>query len=430
MLMLSALSLLTAGCSASETGDDDDTGVSVESPEPPISPSHVEVQIDGYTATVPAGPKRLPHIPENLTDYVRRGVSAMSKGRLERSKCVPQKKGRIGWRKCIGNYLAAAVGPAGEFEEIDIYGGASLSHPGFSVTCERDGACNGGVNPPLIISSPPGWTVVAIRTAVFDKKGPEGIGGAVYVPYSSALNTPELRQEGLEYLRDAVMGAYYELRAKDVRSQFIHGSYVTDFGTPDHVVTLILTEQMWSAVWFTEGTDAVRLAMLDRTLTILALNRSRSYSYTVSSADARGMGQIVDRPYDAIRDQYPGAELPQDSIEGRTDHHTTVKAMICHADAEWWTFKSTPDHRDALLADDWSRRLVLAAGYNANIATVKNAIQSCGETWRDESCTQLPSETRMYLLKYEWIHGVLFDPDFRSQVEQNIIAEEALVTTQ
>lgn len=386
-------------------------------PQIPAPPAAIPVQIDGYTAFVPPGPARLPDVPEHLVDAVRRGTELVSSLRLDKDKCVAASESQTGWKACLGDYLVAAVNETGKLQAVEVYGGTSVSPAGFSVSCESEGACNGGVNPPFVISSPPGWTAVAIRTAVYGD-GPDGVDGATYVPYSSRLNDPELRKAGLEYLHDAVLAAYYELRAKDVRSQYISDRYVTDFGTPDHVITLILTEQMWSDAWFVQGTDLDRLAMLDRALVTLGLNRWRSFSYTKSWADARGIGQIVGKPYRAIRDQYPRIDLPSDDVEGRTDHHSAIKTMIAHTDAEWWAINDA--HRFHLLENDPNRRLVLAAGYNANIATVISAIAECGSTWRQESCAQLPRETRLYLVKYEWIYGVLFDPTFRALVEENV----------
>ncbi len=387
-------------------------------PQIPPPPAAVAVQIDGYAAWVPMGPQPLPDVPMHLLDAGREGTKLVSGARLDKEKCVPSKAIQLGWKRCLGDYIVAAVDETGRLQIVEVYGGVSTSPTGFSVTCEREGACNGGVNPPFVISSPPGWTAVAIRTAVFGD-GPDGIDGATYVPYSTRLNTPELRQAGLVYLHDAVLAAYYELRAKDVRSQFFPDKYVTDFGTPDHVIALILTEQMWSDTWFAQGSDLDRLQMVDRALVTLGLNRWRSYRYTASWAGARGIGQIVGTPYKAIRDQYPRADLPQDDVWGRTDHHNAIKTMVCHTDAEWWAIKD-PKHRAHLLENDASRRLVLAAGYNANIATVISAITECGESWREESCTQLPRETRLYLVKYEWIHGVLFDPTFRAKIEEGV----------
>ncbi|MBI4435169.1 hypothetical protein HY630_00710 [Candidatus Uhrbacteria bacterium] len=387
-------------------------------PQIPSPPMAVPVQIDGHTAYVPPGPARLPDVPEKLVEAVRQGTEMVTGLRMDKKKCVPEKPLQVGWKRCVGDYLVAAVNKDGKLQVVDVYGGKSTAPAGFTVTCEREGACDGGVNPPFIISAPPGWTAVAVRTAVHGT-GPDGTDGVTYVPYSTRLNSPELRQSGLEYLHDAVLAAHYELRAKDVRSQRIPGRFVTDFGTPDHIVSLILTEQMLSDVAFEAGSELERLLMLDRALVTLGLNRWRSYGYALSRTGARGIGQIMPKTYRDLAKLYPRASLPDDITEGRIDHHAALKVMIVHTDDEWWAIKDET-HRLHLLENTASQRLVLAAGYNANIATVVGAIQACGETWREESCTQLPQETRLYLVKYEWIHGVLFDPAFRAKVETGV----------
>lgn len=419
LLVLAILAIVVLGQKVVHKlmGLDEEPVVSHSIPSVPPPPPPRLIEVDGYTAYVPPGSARLPDVPKNLVDAVAEGKELLANKRLNQAQCVPSHPLQIGWKRCIGDYLVAAVNETGKLQIVDVYGGESTSPSGFSVTCERDGACDGGVNPPFIISSPPGWTAVAVRTAVHGD-GPDGVDGAVYVPYSTRLDTPAFREAGLVYLRDAVLAAYYEMRAKDVRSQFIKGRLVTDFGTPDHIITLILTEQMWSDTWFAKGADLERLQMLDRALVTLGLNRWKSFSYTKSWADARGIGQIVGTPYKAIRAQYPRADLPQDDVWGRVDHHNAIKTMIAHTDAEWWTFREE-SQREFYLTNTWQRQLVFAAGYNANIATVKRAIKACGDSWRDESCTTLPTETRLYLVKYEWIHGVLFDPAFRAQVEEN-----------
>lgn len=402
-------------------------------PDPFLTPpAAIAISVETHVAHVPPGPPRLPDVPAQLQEVIRKGVAHVTAERLDQSKCVAGSDKQVGWQKCLGDYLLAATDEEGTLQIIEVYGGKP-SREGYKVICEREGACNGGVNPPFIVSSPPGWTVVAIRTAVFDKSGEDGIGAAVYVPYSTRLNDPELRAAGVEYLRDAVLAAFYELRAKDVRSQFIAHKYVTDFGTPDHVIALILTEQMYSDTWFVKGTDLERLEMLDRALVTMGLNRWKSYQYTKSSADARGIGQIVGGPYMAIRQQYLRAELPEDSVDGRTDHHSAIKAMIAHTDAELWTFRGKEEdaHRTFLVNNVWERQLVFAAGYNANVGFVHEIIHACKARWREpkcndtcatdpKTCMELPEETRLYLVKYEWIYQVLFDQAFRAQIEKNV----------
>lgn len=382
---------------------------------PPVA---IPVQIDGYTAFVPPGPQRLPDVPSELVDAVRRGTELVSSQRLDKKQCVvPKGQIQLGWRRCFGDYLVAAVDETGQLQVVEVYGGTSVSPPGFSVTCEREGACDGGVNPPFIISAPPGWTAVAVRTAV-NGEGPDGVDGVTYVPYSSRLNTPELRQAGLEYLHDAMLAAYYELRAKDVPSR-LRGYHAADFGTVDNAITLVLTEQMLSDVAFERGTDQQRLEMLGRALVTFALNRGNAYRYTLSHVGARGPMQLMPGSYRSLHELYPQANLPEDPKEGSIDHHTAIKASMLHTDSEWWAFlgEEESEHCAFLLANPYQRNLVFAAGYNANIKTrVDAAIHECGEGWRD--C--LPEESRKYLVKYEWIYGVLFDPKFRTKVEEGV----------
>jgi len=57
---------------------------------------------------------------------------------------------------------------------------------------------------------------------------------------------------------------------------------------------------------------------------------------------------------------------------------------------------------------------VFAAGYNASMATVRDAIFACKDKWLDESCKQFPGETRRYVAKYRWIRELLTDRQFRS----------------
>ncbi len=388
----------------------DQTSETIHMP-PPI----VQVDIGEYTALVPPGPDALPDVPKNLTEKIREGLNKVSAARLDKDKCVPSSVLRTGWKRCLGNYILAATNLKGQMKLIEVYGGKA-SDSGFQVACERDGACESGINPPFLISTPTGWTVVALRTVVYDKSSEDGVKAIIYLPYSSRLNTPELRQAGLEYLSEAILGAWYELRAKDIGSHYIDGKFVTDFGTPDHLAVLILTEQILSDISFVEGSDLERIELLDRALVTLGLNRWKSYQYTLSPAGALGIGQGMETSYIRVRGKYLRADLPEDPVEGRIDHHTAIKMMICHTDAEWWAI----DKRDSLLRNKWKRKLVFAAGYNASIATVDKALESCGDDWRESSCTKLPGETRRYLVKYEWIYKTLFDLSFRSRLQAGI----------
>lgn len=415
-----AASVMVAACGESDDGEDSQVHEPVEAPAPALA----HITMDGQPVYIPPGPERQSDVPENLTEAIKDGVALMESVRMDKSKCG----GRVrpGWKRCLGDYLIAASDADGNITVVEAYEDRASTPANFSVRCERnDGSCDVGVNVPIIVEAPPGWTVVAVRTAVWDKKGPDGISGAVYVPYTSRLNTPELRLAGLRYLTQAVEVAHTELEQLQVPSQYIKGSLATDFGTPDHVVTLTLTEQMRSDVHFVEGDAEARIQMLNRSLVILGANQAGTSRYSRSRVGAAGIVQLMPRTYKALDKQYPLADLPDDVVEGRVNHNSAFKAAIVHTDSEWWPMRGEDErfHREFLLGDPWQRRLVFAGGYNANIKTVDRAIHKCGDDWRQESCTTLPGETRRYLIKYEWIYQVLFDEVFRTEVEREMSAD-------
>ncbi len=379
------------------------------SEEPPTVECALHVDMAGVPVYIPPGPARQSDVPENLLEVIQDGIVLMESTHLEKSKCGGK---RAGWKRCLGDYLIAASDVEGNLMQVETYENKPSSPANFSVRCERnDGACDVGVNVPLIVEAPPGWTVVAVRTAVWDSKGPGGVSGAVYVPYTSRLNTPELRLAGLEYLAQAVETAHQELVEIGITSQYIRGTQATDWGTPEHVMTLILTEQMRSALHFVEGEDVARMEMLNRSLVILGANQAGTSRYSRSRVGAAGIAQLMPRTYKALRKQYPTAGLPEDTVDGRVKHNSAIRAAIVHTDSEWWTFRGSNEtsHREFLMSNPRERQIVFAAGYNANVARVNKAIDGCGASWRNVSCRKLPTETRRYLVKYEWINNTLFD---------------------
>ena len=441
MLMLCAV-LFAAGCSGeaavgeTSNGSDDPTNSSELAPPlvPLEAPASAMVMIGDHEAWVPPGPPRLSDVPENLLDYIERGKRLMEGARFKKMSCVPEKKPDLTWKRCLGDdYLLAAVSPDGELEKIEVYGGVANSPDNFRVRCEREGACEGGVNPPFIVSSPPGWTVVAVRKAVPDKEGTEGISGKVYVPYSTRLNTPELRQAGLEYLHLVTESVRYDLLAKDVRSGRIHGKHVLETVTMRHAVVLSLTEQVYSPELFTTGEEIDRLEMLNRILVLYAINREEAFRYVMSNMNARGAWQIIPRSWDTLHETYPDAQLPEDFIYGSTNHPVALKAAILHTDDQWWGLKrkGCEDGHIAEFSDlsgDWGP--LFAAGYNGSMARADAVYHACGENWRDGDCCKqiedpakrlacrpLRGETQMYLPKYEWIDQLLFDQEQRIRVE-------------
>lgn len=384
---------------------------------PKVPPPPVSVELLDHVMHLPLGPEKQADVPENLLGAIKIGYDRLSSMRLARKRCGGPGKD---WKRCFGDYLIAAADAQGNVTVFSLYQEEKASH-GFKVTCERKGGCEGGVNPSFYVESPPGWTVVAIRTAVRAKDGQTL--GAVYIPYSFRLDTPELRMAGLNHLAKVALAADTDLRKRKTGSDFFPGKLVTDIGTPDHLITLALTEQMLHDRKFVNGSDATRLAMLNRTLTIIGANLDRSFWYARSRVGAAGIGQIMPATYRRLSERYDGAGLPSDREFGRLDHVQAFKAMSIHADSELWPLSDKYLQRIVDHPDEG--RIFLAGGYNANAQRVYNAIKACKDDWRKSTCKELPSETRRYLIKYEWIYRVLFDPDFRQRVSQSASTRRA-----
>lgn len=386
---------------------------------PPAMVSAIAVAHPPMVAILPPGPVAVSHVPVNLRGAIDAGTKALEALSFDPSTCyadpVPVKvrqgekikwvwQAVTGLKRCRRDYLLAVTDETGKLNLVRVPEKGSSFPPGYRVTVEKGGK-KGGVNVPFRVTTPPKHIVVGLKTTVLTQDG--GVEEGVYVPYSSALDVQELRDDGLRYLERMAAEALADLRGRRVKSQFYRGQLVADMVELQHMVSLVLTEQMKSDVLFERGTETDRVAMVNRTLTILGANLKDAYSYTRSRVGAAGIAQLMRSTYHLLRKAYPTAGLPADQI-ARLDHHEALKAMILHADAEWYPLANDAAYRDWLRGTHDARRLMLAAGYNASAGTVVKAIKGCRETWRDTSCRLLPTETRRYLIKYEAVWTMLY----------------------
>ncbi|MEI6510967.1 MAG: hypothetical protein WCO25_02910 [Candidatus Uhrbacteria bacterium] len=383
---------------------DTDVAVTVASRKP------VTVDLDrGIKMYVPPSPHRSPDLPSDLLGAIARGKRMMGKASFDQDKCLGEGEG---FRKCLGSYLLAAVDKDGALQKVDVMrkpdGTFVSTPPSFSVDRES----GEGFNTAFRVSSPPGWTVVALRRP-YTKDG--NVVADTYVPYSAALNTDELVTEGARYLGLMLTSASRELEARQVESKFIPGKLVTDIGTNDHVAALVMTEWVRDPEAFVTGTAAERAEFVARTLAMFGANRGRAFRFSQSAVGASGIAQVMPATASGIVDQYDDAGLAGFNDFDRSDHQQALKLSIIHADAELWTFGQNKARLGELTANPAAFRLVLASGYNCNAQYVDAVIQSRGDDWRKPcgkeagACSDLPLETRNYLVKYEEIYGLLFD---------------------
>lgn len=151
-----------------------------------------------------------------------------------------------------------------------------------------------------------------------------------------------------------------------------------------------------------EHTDHKRFKNADpgvypEVLSLYALNRGNTYRYSVSSAGAGGMIQMIPRTYDAIRAHHPNVSLKADFVGGMQDHENALKAMLLYINDTWKFLAQSEEVQEALRSGAATKTELLAAGYNSNPYRLPGYLSTGGSAWR----TLIPAETQMYLAIYK-----------------------------
>jgi hypothetical protein len=137
-------------------------------------------------------------------------------------------------------------------------------------------------------------------------------------------------------------------------------------------------------------------ALLPEIVSLYALNQGNTFRYSVSTAGAGGMIQMIPRTYEAVRQQHPAAQLQADFVSGMRDHANALKAMLLYMNDTWSKLDESPEVQDALRTGMATKPELLAAGYNSNPLKLPVYLKNGGSNWR----TLIPAETQMYLSIY------------------------------
>src|SRR5438067_11330966 len=137
-------------------------------------------------------------------------------------------------------------------------------------------------------------------------------------------------------------------------------------------------------------------ALFPEIVSLYALNQDDTFNYSVSTAGAGGMIQMIPRTYEAIRQQHPAAGLEADFVTGMRDHANALKAMLLYMNDTWNKLQESSELRDALRNGIATRPEPLAAGYNSNPLRLPTYLKNGGAGWR----SLIPAETQMYLAIY------------------------------
>jgi hypothetical protein len=216
---------------------------------------------------------------------------------------------------------------------------------------------------------------------------------AFYVSAHPALVTEELAASGKAYV-ESMMGQAVQSLAAD-------GVHI-----PSDLVEiashLVIVEHTDHKRFKTEN----RAEIYPEVLSLYALNRGDTYRYSVSSAGAGGMIQMIPKTYAAIRQQHPNVSLHSDFVRGMQDHANALKAQLLYINDTWKFLQSQDEVQEALRSGTATKTELLAAGYNSNPYRLPGYLADGGNGWR----SLIPAETQMYLSIYQSVDShVEFD---------------------
>jgi len=213
---------------------------------------------------------------------------------------------------------------------------------------------------------------------------------AYYTSAHPSLLTPDLTKAGQSYVNSMV-----DLAAKRLR----------DKGKPvaSNLVEIAKRLCMVEHVDHERFRNENRIALYEEIYSLYALNELDTYRYSVSSAGAGGMVQMIPWTYALMRQRHPGVGLNPDFVLGMRNHGNALEAMLLYMQDTWNDLSASEDVREALSAKYMTIPELMAAGYNSNAAKLPGYIRRAGAGWR----TLIPRETQMYLQIYQSFESLM-----------------------
>jgi hypothetical protein len=213
---------------------------------------------------------------------------------------------------------------------------------------------------------------------------------AYYTSAHPAVESAAVSRAGGDYVREGLDAAAARLASKGIR---------VDPEIVDAAERLCHVEHADHKRFMTEDSAA----LFNEVRALYALNAGDTYRYSVSSAGAGGMVQMIPPTYKGVREQHPRVGLKEDFVEGMRDHSNALQAMLLYMQDTWDTLVENEEVTAALRDGLATQPELLAAGYNSNPYRLPKYIARGGSAWR----TLIPEETKMYLRIYAAVESTL-----------------------
>lgn len=241
-----------------------------------------------------------------------------------------------------------------------------------------------GVNTAMTIFTPDGKSLTPLmveypieRDGLFKEM-------AYYTSAHPALLSTDLTRSGQAYVRGML-----DLAAKRLRDKGVAVSP----NLIDIAERLCIVEHTDHERFRQEN----RQALFHEIYSLYALNELDTYRYSVSSAGAGGMVQMIPWAYNVVRQKHPGVGLIPDFVTGMRNHGNALQAMLLYMQDTWNDLYNSEEIRSALESKTATMPELMAAGYNSNAAKLPGYIRRGGDGWR----VLIPRETQMYLQIYK-----------------------------
>jgi hypothetical protein len=294
---------------------------------------------------------------------------------------------RIGRRKykevpvtgIIGREMALAILDAnGEIRiarAIKRDPGFEVLTPGFILSMRREN----GINSDIACVDPPGGKVVAVKYPVSNEGyrfGPgELVIEAIYTPYSGEIKTEEVIERGLDVKNGFIDKAYSKLRDRGVLSRAFPGRRVVDVIPKDILRVLLLNEHIDPGEFKSAG---VTKPLVERVLTVIGTNKDKAYAYSISSAGARGLVQMMPSTYTLLLNRYTSAGLKSNFAAAVSDPINAVMSQVLLCDSDWESIRTRVDMPVERVGP------YLAAAYNGGVGRVLTALSNDEMEWMEE----------------------------------------------
>lgn len=247
-----------------------------------------------------------------------------------------------------------------------------------------------GVNTALTIFTPTGQALVPLTVEYPIERNKAFLEMAYYTSAHPALLSNDLVRSGQSYVRNMLDLAVTRLRDRGVTisPQII-----------DVAERLCLVEHVDHERFRAEN----RLALYEEIYSLFALNELDTYRFSVSTAGAGGMVQMIPWTYNLVRTRHPGVGLIPDFVTGMRNHANALQAMLLYMNDTWSELTANDEVQNALSTKIATPAELLAAGYNSNPAKLPGYIKRGSDNWR----TLIPRETQMYLAIYKSFEGLV-----------------------